>query len=67
MGSVGVDDGNRDDSDKAVEGMKLREFKFVAVDHDDAEDYLDEHRRLGEGDIPPKTPGPEGLNFVGSQ
>ncbi len=67
MGSVGVDDGDRDDANKAIEGMELREFELVAVDHDDAKDHLDEHRGLGEGDIPPKTPGPEGLNLVGGQ
>jgi len=67
LGAVGVDDGDRDDANKAVEGVELGEFELVAVDHDDAEDHLDEHRGLGEGDIPPKTPGPEGLNLVGSE
>ncbi len=67
LGSVGVDDGDRDDADKAVEGVEFWEFELVAVDHDDAEDHLDEHRRLGKGDVPPKTPRPEGLNLVGSQ
>ncbi len=67
LGAIGVDDGDRDDSNKTVEGVKLWEFELVAVDHDDAEDHLNEHRGLGEGDIPPKTPGPEGLNLVGSQ
>ncbi len=67
LGAVGVDDGDRDDANEAVEGVELREFELVAVDHDDTENHLDEHRRLGEGDIPPKTPGPERLNLVGSQ
>ncbi len=67
LGSVGVDDGDRDDANEAVEGMELREFELVAVDHDDAKDHLDEHRGLCKSDIPPKTPGPEGLNLVGRQ
>ena len=67
LGAVGVDDGDRDDANKAVEGVELREFELVAVDHDDAKDYLDEHRCLGECDIPPKTPRPERLNLVGGQ
>ncbi len=67
LSAVGVDDGDRNDANKAVEGMKLWEFELVAVDHDDAQDHLDEHRGLGEGDIPPKTPCPEGLNLVGGQ
>ena len=67
LGAIGVDDGNRDNADEAIEGVKLGEFKLVAVDHDDAKDYLDEHRGLSEGDIPPKTPGSQGLNLVGSE
>ena len=67
LGAVGVDDGDRDDADEAVEGVELGEFELVAVDHNDAKDHLDEHRGLGEGDVPPKTPRPEGLNLVGSQ
>jgi hypothetical protein len=47
--------------------VELGEFELVAVDHNDAKDHLDEHRGLGEGDVPPKTPRPEGLNLVGSQ
>ncbi len=67
LGAVGVDDGDRNDANKAVESVKLWEFELVAVDHDDTEDHLDEHRGLSEGDIPPKTPGPERLNLVGSE
>ncbi len=67
LGAVGVDDGDRDDADETIEGMELREFELVAIDHDDTEDHLDEHRGLGKGDIPPKTPGPEGLNLVSRQ
>ena len=43
MGAVGVDDGDCDDPDEAVEGVELGEFELVAVDHDDAENHLDEH------------------------
>ena len=65
--SVGVDDGNGNDADEAVEGVELRKLELVAVDHDDPEDHLDEHRCLGQRDIPPQAPGPEGLDLVGSK
>ncbi len=67
LGAVGVNDGDRDNANETIEGVELGEFELVAVDHDDTKDHLDEHRGLGKGDIPPKTPGPEGLNLVGSQ
>ena len=63
--SVGVDDGDRDDADEAVEGVELRKLELVSVDHDDPEDHLNEHRRLGQRDIPPQSPGPEWLDLVG--
>ena len=67
MRAVRVDDGNRDDADEAIEGVKLGELELVAVDHDDPKDHLNEHRCLGQRDIPPESPGPEGFDLVGGK
>ena len=54
LGAVRIDDGDGDDADEAIEGVKRREHCLVAVDHDDAQDDLDEHGELCEGGVPPQ-------------
>ena len=54
LGAVRIDDGDGDDADEAIEGVECREHGLVAVDHDDAQDDLDEHGELCKGGVPPQ-------------
>ena len=67
LGAVRIDDGDGDDADEAIEGVECREHCLVAVDHDDAQDDLDEHGELCEGGVPPQGAGAKGDEFVGGQ
>jgi len=55
--TVRIDYGDGDDADEAIEGVERREHGLVAVDHDDAQDDLDEHGELCEGGVPPQGAG----------
>ena len=52
--AVRIDDGDGDDADEAIEGVERREHCLVAVDHDDAQDDLDEHGELSKSGVPPQ-------------
>lgn len=67
LGAIRVDDGDSDDADEAIEGVEGGIDGFVAVDHDDAEDDLDEHSELHNGGVPPKGPGAKRDEFVGGE
>ena len=55
--TVRIDDGDGDDANEAIEGVECGEHCLVAVDHDDAQDDLDEHGELCEGGVPPQGAG----------
>jgi len=55
--AVRINNGNRDDGHETVERVKRWEHCFVAVHHDDAKDYLNEHRELRNADVPPQSAG----------
>ena len=55
--AVRIDDGDGDDADETVEGVECGEYCLIAVDHDDAQDDLDEHGDLCEGGVPPQCAG----------
>ena len=55
--AVRIDDCDGNDADETVEGVECVVHGFVAVDHDDAQDDLDEHGELREGGVPPQCAG----------
>ena len=57
LSAVRIDDGDGDDADETVEGVECGENGLVAVDHDDAQDDLDEHGELCKGGVPPQGAG----------
>ena len=67
LSAVRIDDGDGDDADETVEGVECGEHGLVAVDHDDAQGDLDEHRELCEGGVPPQCASSQGDEFVGGQ
>ena len=54
LSAVRIDDGDGDDADETVEGVECGEHCLVAVDHDDAQDDLDEHGDLSKSCVPPQ-------------
>ncbi len=57
LSAIRIDDGDGDDADEAIEGVECGEHGFVAVDHDDAQDDLDEHGELSKSGVPPQCAG----------
>ena len=57
LSAVRINDGDGDDADEAIEGMECGEHCLVAVDHDDAQDDLDEHGDLSKSGVPPQGAG----------
>ena len=65
--AVRINNGDGNDGHETVERMKRWEHCFVAVHHDDAKDYLNEHRELRNADVPPQCAGAQRDEFVGRQ
>ena len=62
--AVRIDDGDGDDCHETIERVKRWEHSLVAVHHDDAKNYLNEHRELCEACVPPQCAGAQGFHFV---
>ena len=62
--AVRIDDRDGDDGHETIERVKRWEHALVAVHHDDAKNYLNEHRELCEARVPPQCAGAQGFHFV---
>jgi hypothetical protein len=65
--AIRINDRDSDDGNETVERVKRWEHCFVAVDHDDAKDYLNKHRELRNADVPPQCAGTQRDEFVGGE
>ena len=57
LSAVRIDDGDGDDADEAIEGVKRWEHCLVAVHHDDAQDDLNKHGGFSNAGVPPQCAG----------
>ena len=62
--AVRINNGDGNDGHETVERVKRWEHSLIAVHHDDAKNYLNEHRELGEACVPPQCASAQSFHFV---